>query len=140
LTAFIGASVPTGSYTNGAKDSTITLALRLERLGRFDVTSTLRAILPVDETNLIGCQLVWNSALQCRLMRRLWPEAEVAHSLYSRGPNDGKTQVFLAPGIVFGKFPIWNRLGFTVGTDVLIAAMHFHTYNYKYILTVRFPF
>lgn len=50
------------------------------------------------------------------------------------------TQVFLTPGIVVGRFHIWHRLGFTVDSAVQIASTHFHTYNHKYILSVRFPF
>lgn len=141
LTAFLGASLPTGSYTNGAKHATITPTLAAGKgWGNFDVNSTLGAILPVDETAMVGRQIVWNSAFQYRVFHKLWPEAEVNYTYFSQGPNDGKTQVFLTPGIVFGKFPIWHRLGFTIGTGVQIAATHFHTYNHKYILTVRFPF
>jgi hypothetical protein len=141
VTAFLGGSLPTGSYTNGARGATITPTLAAGKgWGNFDVTSTLGVILPADETNLIGRQIVWNSAFQYRVHRKFWPEAEVNYTHFSQGPNDGKTQVFLTPGIVFGKFPIWHRLGFTVGTGVQIAATHFHTYNHKYILTVRFPF
>ena len=141
LTAFLGASLPTGSYTNGAKDATVTPTLAAGKgWGNFDVISTLGGVLPVDETAAIGRQIVWNSAFQYRVLRKLWPEAEVNYTYFSQGPNDGKSQVLLTPGIVFGKFPLWHRLGLTVGTGVQIAATHFHTYNHKYILTVRFPF
>jgi hypothetical protein len=141
LTAFLGGSLPTGSYTNGAKDATVTPTLAAGKgWGNFDAISTLGGVLPVDETAAIGRQIVWNSAFQYRVLRKLWPEAEVSYTYFSQGPNDGKTQVFLTPGIVLGKFPLWHRLGFTVGTGVQIAATHFHTYNHKYILTVRFPF
>jgi hypothetical protein len=37
----------------------------------------------------------------------------------SEGLNSGKTQVFLTPGIVFGRFPIHDRFGFTIGTGAL---------------------
>jgi len=141
LTAFLGASVPTGSYTNGTLDSTITPTIAAGKgWGNFDITSTFGAVLPVDETGKIGRQLVWNSVAQYRVLRKIWPEAEVNYTYFSQGPNDGKTQVFLTPGIVFGRFPLWHRLAFTVGGGVQIAATHFRTYNHKYILTVRFPF
>lgn len=141
LTAFLGASLPTGSYSNGVPDATITPTLAAGKgWGNFDLTSTLGATLPVGDTNLIGRQLNWNSVAQYRVLRKLWPEAEVNYTYFSQGPFNGKTQVFLTPGIVFGKFRLWHRLGFTVGTGVQIAATHFHTYNHKYILTVRFPF
>jgi hypothetical protein len=141
LTAFLGASLPTGSHNNGTLDSTITPTLAGGKgWGNFDLTSTLGAILPTDETQKIGRQVVWNSVAQYRLLRKIWPEAEVNYTYFSQGPNNGKTQVFLTPGIVFGRFPIHERLAFTVGGGVQIAATHFHTYNHKYILTIRFPF
>jgi len=64
----------------------------------------------------------------------------VNYTYFSQGPSDGQTPVFLTPGIVVGRFRIHDRLGFTIGTGVQIATTHFHTYNHKYILTVRFPF
>ncbi len=141
VTAFLGASLPTGSYTNGTRDASTTPALAVGKgWGNFDVTSTLGAVLPVEETPIIGRQLVWNSVAQYRVLRKIWPEAEANYTYFSQGPNDGKTQVFLTPGIVFGRFRIHDRLGFTIGTGVQIAASHFHTYNHKYILTIRFPF
>jgi hypothetical protein len=141
VTAFLGASLPTGSYTNGTKDATVTPTLAAGKgWGNFDITSTLGAVLPVDETPKIGRQIVWNSVAQYRILRKIWPEAELNYTYFTQGPNDGKTQAFLTPGILFGRFRIHNRLGFTIGTGVQIAATHFHTYNHKYILTIRFPF
>jgi hypothetical protein len=141
FTAFLGGSIPTGSYTNGIKDGTISPTLAAGKgWGNFDLTSTLGAVLPVADTNLIGRQVVWNSVAQYRVLLKIWPEAEVNYTYFSNGPSDGKTQVFMTPGIVFGRFPIHNRFSVTVGTGVQIAVTHFHTYNHKYILTVRFPF
>jgi hypothetical protein len=141
LTAFLGASLPTGSYTNGARDAAITPTLAAGKgWGNFDVTSTFGAVLPLDQALKIGRQLVWNTAVQYRVFRKIWPEVELNSSFFSNGPNDGKKQTFLTPGFVLGKFPIWHRLGFTIGTAGQIATTRFHQYNHRYILTVRFPF
>jgi hypothetical protein len=141
LTAFLGGSIPTGSYTNGTKDATITPTLAAGKGWRnFDAVTTLGAILPVADTSLLGRQIVWNSTLQYRVLRKIWPEVEFNSTFYSNGPYDGKKQVFVTPGFVLGKFPIWHRLGITLGTGVQIAATQFHTYNHRYILTLRVPF
>jgi len=141
LTAFLGASIPTGSYTNGVKEATITPTIAGGKgWGDFAITSTLGVILPVAESNIIGRQVVWNTAFQYRVKRKFWPELEANYVYFSEGPSHGREQLFLTPGFVLGKFPIWHRLGFTIGTGVQIATTHFHTYNHKYILTVRFPF
>jgi hypothetical protein len=106
----------------------------------FDAVTTLGVVLPVDETNRIGRQIVWNSTFQYRVLRKIWPEVEVNSTFFSQGPNDGKKQVFLTPGVELGKLPLWHRLGLTLGTGVQIAATQFHTYNHRYIFTVRLPF
>jgi len=73
---------------------------------------------PVDQTPLIGRQLVWNSVAQYRVWSKIWPEAEVNHTYFSQGPSDDKTEVSLTPGIVVGRFRIHDRLGFTIGTRI----------------------
>lgn len=140
LTAFLGASVPTGSYTNGTMDATISPTLAAGKgWGNWDVTLTLGAVLPVANTDKIGRQVVWNSVVQYRLLRKIWPELENNYTYFSVAANDGKKQNFVTPGIVFGRFPIRHRFGFTIGTGVQLATTRFHTYNHKYILTIRFP-
>jgi hypothetical protein len=49
-------------------------------------------------------------------------------------------QTFLTPGLVVGRFHLWQRLGVTVGTGVQIAVTQFHTNNHSWILSLRFPF
>jgi len=58
-----------------------------------------------------------------RVLKKLWPEVNA--TFWPDGTDDGKKQVFLTPGIVLGRFPIHNRLGFTVG-GVQIAVSNFH--------------
>lgn len=141
VTAFLGGSIPTGSYTNGARDAVVTPTLAAGKgWGNFDVTTTIGAALPVEQTNLSGRQIVWNTAFQYRVLRRIWPEVEINSTFFSDGPNDGRKQTFVTPGLVLGKFPIWKRFGVTVGGGLQTATTRFHTYNHKWILTVRFPF
>jgi hypothetical protein len=141
FTAFLGASVPTGQYTNGAKSALITPTLAGGKgWGNFDVVSTLGAALPTDETAVIGRQVLWNTAFQYRIMKKIWPEAEINSTFFVGGPNDGKKQTFITPGLVLGRFPIYKRLAVTVGGGLQTATTRFHTYNHRWILTVRFPF
>ena len=42
--------------------------------------------------------------------------------------------------VLIGRFPIHNRLGFTVGGGVQIAVTNFHQYNHNWILSLRLPF
>jgi hypothetical protein len=72
------------------------------------------------------------------------PELEVNSTSYFGGTRDGKTQVFLSPGVIVGKLPIRSveksRLGITVGAGFQIAATSFHTYNHAFSTSVRFVF
>ena len=141
LTAFLGASVSTGTYNNGAPHAVITPTLAFGKgWGNFDVVSTAGIQLPVEDAAKVGQPVLWNVTGQYRILRRIWPELEMNSTFYHNGPNAGKAQVFLTPGVVFGKFPLWRRLGATFGTGVQIAATHFHTYTHAWILTMRLPF
>jgi hypothetical protein len=141
VTAFLGASIPSAQYKNGAPHAVITPTLALGKgWGRFDVVTTAGIQLPTSESQKLGQPVVWNVTGQYRVMRRIWPELEMNSTFFHEGPNDGRKQVFLTPGVAFGKFPLWRRLGVTVGTGVQIATTHVHTYNHGWILSMRLPF
>ncbi len=141
LTAFLGVSLPTGSGTNGAQDAIITPTIAYGKgWGNFDVQGTFGVALPTADANTIGRSLAFSNTFQYRLFRRLWPEVEVNSTFFQNGKNDGRKQVFLTPGLVVGRIPLWKRLGLTLGGGIQIAATHFHTSNHNSILSVRFPF
>lgn len=141
LTAFLGISAPTGQFANGLRDPVITPTIAYGKgFGNFDLQGTFGVSLPAGDTSLIGRTYSWNDAVQYRILRKLWPEIEVNYSRFQDGRNDGKTQVFLTPGVVLGKFQLWHRLGLTFGGGFQIATTHFSTSNHNAILSVRFPF
>ena len=141
LTFFFAASAPTGQFSNGARDAIITPTLAAGKgWGKFDIQSTIGGSLPTGDTNIIGRAILWNTAFQYHLLRKLWPEVEVNSTFFADGPRTGKKQTFLTPGLVAGRIPLWRRLGLSIGTGVQIATTHFHTSNHNWILSVRFPF
>jgi hypothetical protein len=141
VTAFLGATIPTGSYTNGARDAAVTPTIGLGKgWGNFDVQSTVGVAIPVADVDKFGTPVFYNTALQYRVIKRLWPELEVNATFFPNGPKAGNKQFFLSPGLMVGKFHLWGRLGFAVGGGIQIAVTHFHTYNHNALLTVRFPF
>ncbi len=75
--------------------------------GTFGVT------LPTGNEAQIG--RTWNNAFQVHLDKKLWPEVEVNYARFVDGTNDGKTQVFITPGILFGRFRLYKRLALTAG-------------------------
>jgi hypothetical protein len=61
-------------------------------------------------------------------------------TFWSGGVLGGRKQVFVTPGLVVGPFPVAGRLHFAIGGGVQIAVTHFHQFNQRWILSIRFPF
>jgi hypothetical protein len=141
VTAFLGASVPTGSHQNGSNSATVSPTLAGGKgWGRANVESSLGGVLPVDSARTVGRSLVWNSVAQYHVGRYLWPEVESNATFYKGGPRDGKTQEFLTPGVLLGRFPFHNRTGITLGLGMQIATSQYHAYNHAIVLSGRVPF
>lgn len=96
--------------------------------------------MPDDAPGTPGTPILWNTALQYRVLEKLWPEVEVNLTSWPNGDKSGETQVFLTPGIILGRIPIWQRLAFTVGTGMQVAVTHTRGANRNVILTARVPF
>lgn len=141
LTAFLGWSVPTGQFSNGALHPVITPTIAYGKgFGNFDLQGTLGVGLPTADTSTLGRTIAWNNTFQYRLFRKLWPEVELNSSFFQDGKNDGQKQNFVTPGLVMGRFRLVGRVGFTVGGGYQIATTQFHTTNHNAILSIRFPF
>jgi len=141
LTAFFQTTFPTGQYKNGATNAIITPTIAYGKgFGQFDLQGTFGVTLPTGNEATIGHTYPWNNTFQYRLHKKFWPEVEVNYTRYIDGANNGKTQVFLTPGMVIGRIHLWKRLAVTVGGGFQIAATQFHTNNRNGIFSVRFPF
>jgi hypothetical protein len=141
LTAFLGWSLPTGQYSNGALHAVITPSIAYGKgFGNFDVQGTFGAALPVADTNLLGRSYLLNNTFQYHLLHRLWPEVELNSTIFQEGKYDGMKQNFVTPGLVVGRFHLYGRLAVTVGGGYQIATTRFRTNNHNAILAIRFPF
>ncbi len=141
VTALLGASIPTGSYANGAPKAVVTPTFAFGKgWGNFDIQSTVGVGIPVGDPSRLGTPIAYNTVFQCRIFKKIWPEVEANAAFFPNGPNSGNHQLFLSPGLVVGRLHLYKRLGLTVGGGVQIAATHFHTFNHNRALTIRFPF
>jgi hypothetical protein len=141
VTFLFGATVPTASRPNGAGEAELTPALALGKgWGRFDVQTTLGANLPVAETQRLGRQTLWNTTFQYRAGWKLWPELEVNSTFYGKGINTGQTQTFLTSGLGFGRVRLFQGLRYSMAAGIQTAVTRFHTYNHRWMLSIRFPF
>jgi hypothetical protein len=143
LTAFLGLSVPTGSaaFTQNHYVVTPTLAFG-KGWGNFDFQSTVGVALPDNggAPQGAGTPFLLNTAFQYRLLKFLWPEAEVNYTGWANGAHDGLNQVFLTPGLILGRIPIAGRLGLSIGVGYQVAVTDRPLYRNNLLFSVRLPF
>lgn len=138
---FLGASFPTGSLPNGTGHTVLSPTLGLAKgWGRFNIQNTFGGNLPTSGVVRLGRSFVWNTTFQFNIKNKVWPMVEQNSTFFSDGPSTGKKETFLTPGVVFGSFQIAGRLHLGIGAGIQIAATQFHTYNHRWIWTVRLPF
>lgn len=146
LSAFVVATVPTGSHKNGATDASVNPTLSGGKgFGRFDIITNLGGTLPTGNTVNTGRTIVSNTAAQYHVGKYLWPELEINSTAWHGGTRDGKVQTFLCPGIMASKFSLQphetqSRLGFAAGFGFQTAVTSYHTYNHSLTFTGRFLF
>jgi hypothetical protein len=141
VTAFLAASLPTGSHSNGARSAVITPTIAAGKgWGRFDIQSTLSAGFPAAKTDLIGHAVSFNTAFQYRVGSKVWPEFELNSVFWKGGTQDGKKQTVLTAGVILGRFKLHGRVLLSVGAGLQVAASHYRNYNRGAVMTVRFPF
>jgi hypothetical protein len=146
LSAQLAATIPTGSYSNGSPDSSVSPTLLSGKgFGKFDILSCLGGTLPTEETNKVGRSIAWNTTAQYHISKYVWPQLESNTTYFFAGKNDGKKQNFLTPGILFSKFKLrpgdeQSRIGVAFGAGMQIATSQFHTYNHELAFTSRLIF
>jgi hypothetical protein len=138
---FFAGSLPTGTPPDGVGHTILSPTLAAAKgLGHWDIQTTIGANLPASGANLLGRAIVFNTAVNYKIKKVFWPMLEQNSVFWSGGIFDGKKQVFLTPGFVFGSFSVAERLRFAIGAGVQIAVTEFHQYNQRWILSLRFPF
>jgi hypothetical protein len=139
VTAFLAGSIPYGRFASTYGTVTPTIAFG-KGFHNFDFQSTLGWNIPTGGRENTGTPVLFNTAFQYRVLRKLWPEMEVNTTFWLNGKLSEDKQLFLSPGLVVGRFHLWRRLGLSVGAGEQIAVTHFHQYNHAKTLSIRFPF
>jgi len=146
MSGAVGWSFPTGSHKNGAASAVITPTISGGKgFGRFDVFGSLGAGLPTSGTATSGRTVHTNVVTQYHVGKYFWPELELNSTSYVGGSRDGKTQTFLTPGVMVGKFGIRpaeakSRMGVLAGVAFQTAVTSYHTYNHALVVSLRFGF
>ena len=150
VTAFLSVQAPAGikTLTQDAWVVTPTIAAG-KGWGDFDIQATVGAAIPTSHQDTLGTQLLGNVALQYHLLHYLWPEFEVNDTVWLNGSQrGGKNQVFLTPGIVFGRFHLAGRVRaaigvgyqFAVSPDERLRPVLDPVYDHNWILSARLSF
>jgi hypothetical protein len=138
---FLGGSFPIGKPPNGTGHTILSPTIGVGKgLGPWDIQNTIGANIPASGTDLLGRAIIFNTAVDYRIKGKLWPMVEQNSTFWSGGVLGGRKQVFVTPGLVVGPFPVAGRLHFAIGGGVQIAVTHFHQFNQRWILSIRFPF
>lgn len=141
VTAFMGFSAPTGDDGNSNRHGIFTPTIAAGKgFGDFDVQSTLGVSLPDGGQDRLGMPVAWNTAFQYKILKYIWPEFEVNYTWWPNGEREGNTQVYLTPGVVVGRLPIYQRVGLTLGVGYQVAVTDKPAYNHNVVFSGRIPF
>jgi len=150
VTAFLGVTAASGNaaFTNNTWIVTPTIAGG-KGWGDFDIQATMGVAIPADHQNTLGTSLATNVALQYHLFEYFWPEFE-ANSTYWMDGNErgGKVQILLTPGLILGRFEVFDRLKAIIGGGYQFAVTPKYVdtseqtpaYNHAWIMTARLAF
>jgi len=142
----LGFSFPTGSHKNGSSTAILTpTILGGKGFGRFDMFTSLGGSVPTSNTQANGRTLHSNTVAQYKIGKYLTPELELNSTRYFGGTRDGKTQTFLPPGLMMGKFPLrpasaHSRMGLVGGVGFQTAVTSYHSYNHSLVMSLRLAF
>jgi len=86
--------------------------------------------------------------LQYHIGEYFWPEFAFNDTQWTSGERAGRNQLFVSPGIMFGRFQIYNRVKFNFGIAYQVAVVPDHhttdpltpMYNDAWILSMRMTF
>jgi hypothetical protein len=141
VTAFMGFSAPTGTDHNSTGHGQFTPTLAAGKGWEdFDVQSTVGVTFPSGGLARLGMPVAWNTAFQYHPYHYFWPEFETNYTWYPDGEHKGKSQLYLTPGLILGRFPLFWRVRAVVGAGFQVAVTKYNGYHNAWVLTARLPF
>jgi len=148
VTVFAQYGLPTGAlaYTNKNHVFTPTLAAG-KGFGAFDLQATLGEAIPTHDNSKAGRAILANVTLQYHISRVLWPELEMNRTDWSGGSRDRRSQTYLTPGLILGRFALNSHSNLIVGLGYQAAVSRVYpskpatpTFNHNWILSARTTF
>jgi hypothetical protein len=143
LSGLMGVSVPNGSkeFSTGRFVYSPTLAGG-KGWGDFNIQGTIGTSIPDNggASKGAGTPLLVNCALQYNVAKVFWPQVEANYTYWPNGTHEHLNQLFITPGVVIGKFPIYNRLSCMLAVGCQVAVTENPLYHRSIIFSSRFPF
>ncbi len=153
VTALINFSAPTGTAGNSMGHAVFTPMIAAGKgfndlagagRGNFDIQANVGISLPDGGLQRLGMPLAWNTVFQYEKPVPLtsliiWPEFEVNYTWWPNGKREGQTQVFLTPGVILSKIPLFSPLTLILGVGYQVAVTSNPAYNHSVILSARIP-
>ncbi len=143
LTGFMGVTVPNGGAAFSTKHFVYAPTLAGGKgWGDFNVQGSIGVTFPDNfgvRTGL-GTPFLANCVLQYRVAKVFWPEVEANYTYWPNGTHEGLNQLYITPGVVVGRFPLYGRLACMLGVGCQIAVTDNPLYHRNVIFTARFPF
>ena len=84
--------------------------------------------------------ILWNTALQYDIAKYVWPEFEFNYSYCPDGLREGRSQLYMTPGFIFGRVPLSSRFGLTVGAGYQMANTSKPNNDHAFISNARLRF
>jgi hypothetical protein len=150
LSAFLGFTAPTGitAFTNRpAWIVTPTIAGGIG-FGDFDIQGTISYAVPTDERRHLGTSLVSSVTFQYHIGEYFWPEFALNDTQWTSGERANRNQLLIGPGIMFGRFQLYEhiKLNFGIAYQIAVVPEHHLTdpliplFNHGWILSARMTF
>jgi hypothetical protein len=148
VTLFAQYGLPTGAGTLTTKNHVVTPTLAAGKgWGDFDLQATLGESIPTSDHSNTGRAVLTNVTAQYHINEYFWPELELNRTDWVSGVRDGRSQTFLTPGLVLGRFLLGGRTKLIVGLGYQTAISRLYTsgsatptYNHNWILSARVTF
>lgn len=150
LSAFLGMQAPTGitAFTNRPAWIVTPYIAGGWGYGDFDFQGTVGYSVPTDEKNHIGNTLLTSLTLQYHLWEYFWPEFAFNDTQWTSGVRAGRNQLLVGPGLLIGRFRLYDRLKLNIGIAYQVAVVPENKitepltplYNHAWIISARLPF
>jgi hypothetical protein len=148
VSLFAQYGLPTGALVLTNKNHVFTPTLAAGKgFGNFDVQATIGDAMPTHDNSKSGRAIFSNVTAQYHLSNLLWPELEMNRTDWSGGARNARSQTFITPGLIVGRFVISKRskLIFGVGYQTAVSRVYpaspmTPTFNHNWIASARVTF